>query len=616
MGSLRPSIRGSISFFAVSIAMLPALAVPLVSYAPIAEQKGPIAVMILSIAILLSAIVVGRGGAHLELTKGFAAYAGVPLFLIACASTLLAWRDLQGMIVGRSIEVGTLFSFALFALSIIAGWHIRSTSARLVPKVFLVATAIAAVLASVLYLFGEDGSRGFLGGSIEQLPLLLAAALLLSALIYDTSTASSRAYVAGLFALCGAMYIFWADARVSWLSLAALLPMMAIVVVLRRRPVPWLTIAACVCLTVPLFAHVSIEKSARGSEAKPSFLATSLITGSIFSSSIEHLFLGEGPNSFSYSWNKYRMPAFNMSEQWSMTPREGNSTIMSIAGMLGLFGVLGFLCIPAMLLLLGLSKHKDHERLLRALPACSVVLLFFAASCVYTIELPLLLFAGLMIGGVASILAGGSDTSQLLKLPRSVVASLLFAGTLVAAAVWIGQIATRQFIAADLYQRGRSTFSVEPESGLRYMERAFRTWADPYYAIETSAAYSVASQYAYKNEQTESGSLFLKGAASLAGSAADKDPADFDAWLTRARYGNELLLHNEDVDPADVREYVTQAHSYAPSRPDVLYEEARLDIILGDRSAARKALEAAIALKPDYAEALDLISRLTLDRAR
>jgi tetratricopeptide (TPR) repeat protein len=99
-------------------------------------------------------------------------------------------------------------------------------------------------------------------------------------------------------------------------------------------------------------------------------------------------------------------------------------------------------------------------------------------------------------------------------------------------------------------------------------------------------------------------------ALSLANLAVRDNPKRYELWVYRASLYISLIQYAFEDASARARPDISEAEELAPSTPEIPYVRALLEVKEGNVIAAREALLRALALKPDYAEAKNLLTEL------
>lgn len=541
------------------------------------------------------------------------AYAYIPFLLFASISIISA-PSIRLAVFGSGFEFGTIGSLVLLA-AVVAAATVASDAA--VTLFLYVLEGVGVVVASAVFLlYIGSGSAVALGDIWPQTSLILSAAALIAASLSDRAERRVSQLVHGVFTLLtffGFLMLFQIGAAVASSIVAAT----TIVyytwsrqyVTPVRFPFARSTILLII-LAVFLFGVrtplIEVQPAVR-----PSLLAAGYITSFEYIDSLQYALIGAGPNSFSYVWNAYRPIEMNASSQSNIVPATSYSTATDVALLFGSLGLLALLLYP--LLVAGfqyIRRDTSHGWSDRAhLSEASLVLgiFLYLGMFVYPMGLPLL-----VVGGAAFGFFCRQSTEGIARQGITTFGRVLFA--LVAACIGIGfvWIAGLQFSAASDHARAQAR-SVPDAAAVSLLERAAHTWPIGPYVRDASRGLltltftTVKAQQAAGHIDVEA----LKSAAERISAEADVsvklDARNADTWLASAlSYASLTTVGFADGENLTKHSF-QMARILAPTRPDIPYLEAQFFVILGDIPSARTQLEAALTLKPDYADAQKLL---------
>ncbi len=544
------------------------------------------------------------------------AYAYAPLLLVASISAIYA-PYLRAAIFGGGFEFGTVGSIALLAAIVMVA---TVASDRAVALFLFIFEGIGVAIA--LFVFGlyiENGSALFLGDTWSQVSLILSAAALVAASLSGRATRGVTQVIHGVFALvalAGFLMLFQAGAALVC-SLVAVGVISQYLFSRRSTPLGRFPFVHAMLLFVIALAFswglraplAEVQPSVR-----PSFLAFEYIASFEYIDSLQNALIGAGPGSFSYVWNAYRPIEMNASSQSGVVPDTSYSTVTDVALIFGSLGLLALLLYP--LLVGGLQfvrRGRSHISLSRArLDYASLTLgtFVYLAMFVYPIDLPLLIVGCMAFGFFSRQLSEEVVYRHIPTLGR--ISFAFVAACIGVGLVWVTSL---QFSAATNHARAHA-HTIPDAALVSLLQQAAHTWPIGLYVRDASRGL-LAVTFATVNTQQAAGRIDMQALTS----AADRISADADisvkidsknadTWLASAlTYASLTTVGFKGGDDLAKHSF-QQAHALAPTRPDIPYLEAQFLFIIGDTEAARTKLEAALALKPDYADALKLLQHL------
>jgi tetratricopeptide (TPR) repeat protein len=167
---------------------------------------------------------------------------------------------------------------------------------------------------------------------------------------------------------------------------------------------------------------------------------------------------------------------------------------------------------------------------------------------------------------------------------------------------------TRMYFADILYERAKNLESKNMAGALLAYTNAVEVFPanNPFYLADS--AYKMAV-YTESIDKTEKSDEFIKKAVSLANAAQKLSPENI--IITRRVANSYLLLSeiNEDYVKSAL-ENGKKLISLAPNDPQSFLTLAKIQTGVGKEEDAKRSLETALALKPDYLEARELFDQL------
>ncbi len=595
--------------YAAMLVALPVIVIPFTGIVP-ELQKGILvgfvlggALCVLSLQLLLSRAI--------EVPRSLFAYLGAPLVLVAGVSAYIS--GISGTpLWGMGFEWGSFGSLVLFAFSIALGFSVSHHMALLLLRFFTAIVVLTAYASAALLTFAPEVISGStLAGAWPDLSFLIGAASLVSlALTYYEEGYFLRIAQGALSILAlAAFFLFFETVAAS--VLAGVLIAIAIFLGIRSegdfaQRIPLLFVASAAFVLALLALGVRGPGLSIQSVGRPSLFVTEIVAVPGVLSTLPHTLLGTGPGTFAATWDRHRPVEFNATPVWNSGVDSAYSGVLTLLTTLGLLGLLSFLLWPFSVVAHLASRFAHgHSVVFLASAACalfsSLSLLFFPGG------LPLFLIGALVTGFLFRF--GKEDA---VFRPSGLFARIMVAcvcGILSLLFLWVS---THQFAAALYHARGITELSIDIRKASVSLEKAAGTWSTSTYERDASRALfldglAIASK---STEDREAIRTQVDKALRLADKSVKTDPRDVNAWLSRGVLYIQLVPDGPESSAQNAKESLEKAQALGPTRPDVLYIRAALEVRLGDEAKAREYLEQALKLKPDYADALELLQSI------
>ncbi|MHB1086718.1 MAG: tetratricopeptide repeat protein [Minisyncoccota bacterium] len=609
----RPSLSGAVFAYGVAVMALPVL-FSIFTTIGMGYAGGWVVPLSLGVTLTLCALALFNGRATIDFPKSILILAGFPLFLISCIS-LIGRQSFETMVFGISLEPGTVGSFFLFALSIALGAGISGRHALRLLDVFIASTAMGAGI--MLWQVAISGWEYF--ALMQNTSLIVLAALMVSAMRTDATVGRARLIYGTGTVFLGILSLLSFDASGGLVATVILLLSTGAVLFLsKRRHIPWCTILLALFLGILLLVGVEGRFLPTSPEIRPSLSVTARIVGAQYFQDARGALLGSGPNTFNRAWEKHRLMELNASPLWELTPQSGYSTAVTLAVTVGALGFIAFVFVGIAFVVSVASRLRDTrstddvDTRLRALPVVAFVLFAILLMFSDVVETPLFLGAGIAIGVAARAL---EQKSRFVSFDFSARGSRIVAGfsavLILAAAVWFVQISLRPIVAEGFHARAVALAVAEDPRALRLFERAAQVRNTPLYALDASRAFVERARTVGARGDIYNLRLSTETALSYAQGAIDADSDNYETRLYRGSLFTALIPTRYPKAAEAAYADLERAKVLAPMRPDILYQEAVLELSLGRKVSARIALEKALELKSDYTEALSLLKSLS-----
>lgn len=603
-----------------AVIALPILIVPFSGVAPV-FQKGILFAFLLGLALCALGIELLVARRSIRVPDPFILQ-GLLLLVVAGASFLVSRAHILSL-AGSSFEIGTVGSLLLFFAALAAGASLSARMAGGLLHLFAGATLVTTAFSvAIIVLAPELFGGATLVGSWMELSFLIAGALITAVTFADTGeSVGLRVSYSVASAVLGACLILFFDTGAALASLVFVVCITAwrarlFFIDARRHALPWAGFICAFFITTLLLLGVRSPALHLEPIGRPSLRATELVAIPSILESRSRTLIGSGPGTFSETWDKYRPVEFNATPYWDATITSAYSTLLTFAVTFGILGLIAFFLIPAALVLRAISVFARgitdgvHGLKLSALLASSAVaLFFFAATLFYPAELTVFLVSALAAGLFVSLSRGGEPTDY---RPERVSFRILIAIVLVVSGVGFVWVATSQFVASVYHARGIAQVPVDMREASSSFERAASIWPVSLYERDASRALFIEAtgRVPKSAEDADAIRVQITRALRLANYSVYTGRGDLDMWLSRAFLYIQLVPDGPEGSAQEAKESLDRAQELAPTRPDVPYMRAALEMRQGNTALAREYLAQALALKPDYRNALEILQAL------
>ena len=358
------------------------------------------------------------------------------------------------------------------------------------------------------------------------------------------------------------------------------------------------------------------------SEVRPSLQATMDIAKQSLK---ESPVLGTGPNTFLYDWQKFKPASINNTIFWNARFVSGSGFLPSALATTGIFGIVSIIILLIILLCqFGKVFSKGQSTINDSLTTVSFLgsiylwthivlytpgVLVFALAFVFTgLFLALLVNTGKV--KVININLSGKTKTNLISM---VVAFALLAG-----AIYAFYFSVRKFLALNNYSQAISIFEKTGDikkTKEKLLKAVKADKQDEYYrTLSELGLISLGQLMADKNISEDTiGALFqeeLLFAVSYAQEAVKINPIDPINLMQLGRvYESVVSLKVDKADEAALGAYA-QAFKVSPFDPSPFVASARIALEMKKVDDAKKYLQSALVLKPDFTDALFMLSQI------
>lgn len=360
---------------------------------------------------------------------------------------------------------------------------------------------------------------------------------------------------------------------------------------------------------------------------RPSWTETFNVARSAFK---EDPFLGSGPNTFMNQWLLFKPDGVNSSNIWNVDFAMGVGLIPSLMVSTGILGALAWLLFLGAFLYRGvvsvfLSRVDVSQRFFLLSSFLSALYLWlFATFYVPDITIIFLAFVmtGVFISSAAHARVIKNYNFSFLEDPRVGFVSVLVLILLILGTVAGGYIFFQRFLSVGYFQQSITAFRVEGDLDkaeqnitravrLNKSDLYYRTFAEMNLArIEKTLSQSGISKETIRAEfQSVSQAAILNAVT-----ATEIDKANYLNWMTRANiYGTLMSLAEPKGFYQAAQESYGKALALNPHSPAIRLAQARLELLAGNKDAAKGYIAQALNEKNNYTEAIFLLSQIQAD---
>lgn len=551
---------------------------------------------ILSLSAGVSLLILGLSARHSEGVSPAAGLIPGALFLLFLLSTLFSGAPLAAFVgewFGQGSGAWLLTLICTLSVGMLAGRH------ALLP--LFQSVTLAAGTGSSLFLVTAlfNGEEGFLIGDVASLESLAVGGCIsffASAVLLRTPFSPHLAVAAGASGLFLAFVGSW-PAYLFILALSFVF-LFARFIYTGASPVSLrIVLLSGAILLLTLLRLWGWEFSPAIAEYRPGYQATAEIVLHTLSEGPTSFLFGDGPSRFAVAWlSAYPREAASL-PIWNEAMRVGYNGFLTHLIELGILPLFFFLAISVTALFF-LARRVDE--LAPGTLALGVLFLFLAFSYLWSVP--------------------ASSAEVLFAL----VAGLIYARAFPAAPVWgVWPAATYAAVGAALillaswslssftfYERGIGQFkSGDAARGLESLSRASAIFP----SSRASRAAAEARLRLFEEElghNPEKANALFRDILMHSVQAVERDPLSFEARITLASvHARRALLGDSSSYRLALDEYET-ARGLSPNHPLPHYLVAQLLFLNGERERALANAKRAVEIKPDYADALDLLRNM------
>lgn len=360
-------------------------------------------------------------------------------------------------------------------------------------------------------------------------------------------------------------------------------------------------------------------------EVRPSLEATIDIARGVYS---DNAFVGIGPNKFVDAWRLYKDPSINQTVFWATDFKGGNGYITTAFVTTGIAGVV------AWLMFFGLYLFAGFKFIFRQAPVDRMW--YFIGSSAFVASSYVWGMALLYVPGAAMLILGGIFTAILFITyavvcsPRILSFSLIAnkrAGIVLVGIVMVVIVGassalyyvSRHYAAVYTFNSALQELSlatdiapIEEKIASAYAIQPNDAFAGQLATLQLVKINALGAQAELNDEQKQVLQLGVQNGINAALTAVEKDPANAVYLSTLGSIYSVLAGAAVEGAQDRAREAFAKARENDPVNPLYVLLEAQLNSRVGDLEGARTKAQEAIALKPDYTDALFFLTQIDI----
>lgn len=360
-------------------------------------------------------------------------------------------------------------------------------------------------------------------------------------------------------------------------------------------------------------------------DVRPSWDGTLEIARGAFS---DDPLLGAGPNNFILEWELHR-PDINTTTFWNSSFSSGVGFVPTTIIETGSLGLLAWLIFFGVLLVSArrviVARVDNPYVQFAVLSSVAGVLYLWASLVLYSPGLPLLTLAFFFTGLLcAASVVSGVAAQRPITLDTNSRASYVSIVILVVVVVLVASgafVVYKKMYAYSEFQKlnERIIVSNNLEAAVGDMahivalddaDTYYRTLAELNLGVLNSVVSAVKSEADVTDQVRAKVQALIQGALAAAQKAKTKNPESYVNWVTFAHvYEAMVSLGGADSYQLAVANY-TEALKRSPRNPSLYLDLARLEIAHKDNARARDYVMKALDLKPNYVDAIFLLSQI------
>ncbi len=376
-----------------------------------------------------------------------------------------------------------------------------------------------------------------------------------------------------------------------------------------------------------IYSQLSIDTlTINNVEVRPSWATTLTVAKDAF---IRNPVFGAGPNRFINEWLQSKPTDINNTIFWGTDFNYGIGLIPTFLITTGIVGTLGWVIFILLFLYMGFRTlfTKIHDSFLGYISVSSFVIALYLwiFAFIYVPSPALLILTFFFTGIFMSTLIQNKfvpvRTINFIRDPRTSFISVLIFIVLLIGVLISSYSIGRKFISSVYFNKALVAANVNGniEQAEVYLIKALQVnMEDQYYRalvdvnllkINTLLTKNDIAQEVLQNQFTS----YLAAAQSAAQAAVNRDKTDYQNWLTLGKVYESVVPLNIQGAYESAQAAYAEARKLNPKSPAILLVIARLDVAHKDIAKAKQEIGQALALKPDYTDAIYFLSQIQVN---
>lgn len=358
-------------------------------------------------------------------------------------------------------------------------------------------------------------------------------------------------------------------------------------------------------------------------EVRPSVVATADIARHVYG---DNILIGIGPNKFVDAWRLYRDTSINQTVFWNTDFSTGHGYITTFFVTTGVLGTIAWLLFLGYFVRTGIrmlfqSTSGDRMLFFIATSACIAALYLWGMSLVYVPSVSILLltafFTGITFAVSHMMLPHTAREIVFGANKRTGFALVAVVMVVIVSSVTSLYLMGRHYAARYVFAESLANISagMNLDTIERGIARAYELARSDVYARQV-AEYQIARMNALYTvseptpEQQQQFQAAVTNGVNAARLAVEGDDTDALNWATLGVVYSTVSIAGIDGAYDKAKEAFAKARLYYPNNPLYYLAEAQLESRNGNIEAARSLVMDSIALRPQYIDAVYLLSQL------
>lgn len=319
---------------------------------------------------------------------------------------------------------------------------------------------------------------------------------------------------------------------------------------------------------------------------------------------LKNPFLGTGPETFAYSYQKTRPVAHNQTTEWNFFYNKAHNEFLNYLANIGIIGLLLYLSLLYLSLKAILSISHTTQNAAESLLAKGAIAAILGYQVVILFGFSVVVTQTLMYLLIALILVFGNPKFKQINIKLNKFQTAGILALILVSGLWLLVSTFRLYFADTELNRAKNTYV--PEDSIRAFGNSLMVFPtqNPFITSDFS---SYAAIYATGTDQTSPG--YAKLADSLAQNSYKYAPNNF--LVIRKLVNTYTLIGADNTKYKTEGEKLTQfLIKLAPTDPQSYFTTAKFYAAVGEKKLAVSNLKKALELKSDYIEAQDLLNQI------